>query len=124
MKPRRPSSSRSQSKPRQAFREASVSARFTSPDAARQFLVKLGMPDTLVSQLFTWLHDIPPGDTEEMRPELTWENKPTTLTLRATPDEDEDGLDLEFAGLPSLIEALQADLDEFFRPKQPKKGKR
>lgn len=101
-----------------AGRQASVGARFADVAAVRSFLVKLGMPDTLVKQLVYWLQDLQPDEAERMEPELNWEGEATTLHMTAVLDEEDGSLDVEFGGPESLIEALQADLDEFFRPKQ------
>jgi hypothetical protein len=76
------------------------------------------MPDTLVKQLTYWLQDLRPDEAERMEPELTWEGQATTLYITALLDEEDGSLDVEFGGPASLVEALQADLDEFFRPKQ------
>jgi hypothetical protein len=97
---------------------ASVGARFHNVESVRSFLIKLGMPDTLVKQLTYWLQDLRPDEAERMEPELTWEGQATALYMTALLDEEDGSLDVEFGGPASLVEALQADLDEFFRPKQ------
>jgi hypothetical protein len=100
---------------------ASVGARFTNVGSVRIFFEKLGMPDSLVRQLGDWLNELQPDEAERMEPELTWEGRPARLDVTAVVDEEDGGVDVEFGGPASLIEALQADLDEFFRPKQPRK---
>jgi hypothetical protein len=100
---------------------ASVGARFGNVESVRVFFEKLGMPDSLVRQLGEWLNELQPDEAERMEPELTWEGRPTQLFITAVVDEEDGEVDVEFGGPASLIEALQADLDEFFRPKQPRK---
>jgi hypothetical protein len=102
-----------------------VHARFADVAGVRRFLIQLGMPDSLVKQLTGWLEGLEPGgEAERMEPELTWEGREVVLGMTAMVDDDGDGVDVDFSGPASLIEALQADLDEFFRPKQQRKGKK
>lgn len=101
---------------------ARVGARFLDVKAMRVFLGKLGMPGSLLTQLSQWLEGLVPGELEEMEPELEWEGRNAKLVIRAEIDEEDGGVDVEFEGPATLIEALQADLDEFFQPRQ-KKGK-
>ncbi|HZZ44477.1 MAG TPA: hypothetical protein VFE58_16195 [Tepidisphaeraceae bacterium] len=76
------------------------------------------MPGSLVKQLSGWLEDLSPGQVEQMEPELSWEWKEARLVMRAMLDEEDDEVDVEFVGPATLIEALQADLDDFFGPKK------
>ena len=106
-------------------RPVSVTARFADVATLRRFFAKLGMPASLVRQLGYWLDELEPGGAaERMEPELTWEGREVTLGVTVMIDEDGEGVDAEFSGPASLIEALQADLDEFFRPRQEPGGKK
>lgn len=117
MSDRRPNRRNAGRAPRGGPQPASVAAHFSDVGKVRAFFVKLGMPDSLVRQLAAWVEGLVPGGAmERMEPELTWEGQDVHLLIDAVMDHDEE-VDVEFTGPPTLIEALQADLDDTFGSK-------